>query len=60
MECVNRTIPTRTRHEWKNANTETISEYHLAYQEVNREKLLEYYRKYHEAKREALRAPGAL
>jgi hypothetical protein len=45
-ECVNLNIPSRTKKEYKEANKDTIKEYHKEYNDLNRDKIREYKKQY--------------
>jgi len=44
--CVNKHIPTRTRKEWRNDNSEYVKEQKKAYYETNADKIKEYQKEY--------------
>ena len=52
--CVNRSIPTRTRAERREANRDVLREYEKEYYEANKGVILEYHKEYREANRDVI------
>jgi hypothetical protein len=54
IECINKTIPSRTKKEWIEDNEEKIKEQVKIYYEANKEKIKEYKKEYQQKNKEAI------
>jgi hypothetical protein len=53
-ECINKTIPTQSKKEWKEKNKEHLLDYRKEWKEKNKEHLLDYYRTWKQNNKEKL------
>ena len=55
LNCVNKTIPNRTRDEWRENNKEKIAERHKIYYENNKEKITEQHKIWCDSNKEQIK-----